>query len=484
MSALAAFAVLVLTQTDAGEAIAAPVELRDQSAPSVTVSAEAGVDVLAANVVNTSPLAGTPSELTAAELGLSARLHATALDTRAHVDVDYMGRQPFAGNSQDSAIHLLYQAEVSGDFADRALTVGLGRFLAPAAELLPVDGIHAKVRFGSIELHLFGGRRAISSSDISNVDFKTFLPAAGGSVALRLPRLQGEVGVTYSRDQLPLLMGTAYPQVDASSAFARATGRPFDWLVLGAEVSLAQRADYFLGPVWNSVGVTAPSVDLFYALGFFELRPSKSLRIAYDVHFQQAALFRQGVLANANDPTVTAVGFVPTFLDNRLKVKWRPLELGWLVPEVRFRARPDWNELRAGASADLAPEWAMGLCVRASFAYDKMVQRGSLVPPADRSFWSASVGWRGRGLDVALGASDVERSALPISSRLYTPYNDAPTQTNDLSPFVLQAERVAFVRAFYGSGLFFAGVDFEQSLTDARERRVFAQLGARLDKEW
>jgi hypothetical protein len=331
---------------------------------------------------------------------------------------------------------------------------------------------------------VFGGRRAISSSDVSNVDFKTFLPAAGAAVGLSLPRLSGQLGFAYSRDQLPLLLGTTNPQVDASSGFVRATGRPLDWLVLGGEISLAQRADYVLGPTWNSISVTPANVDLFYALGFIEVKPSKSLRIVYDVHFQQAELFRGGVQLSAGDPAVTAVGFVPTYVDNRLKVKWRPFELGWLVPEARFRLRPDWNELRAGIGADLSPAWAMGLCVRASFAYDKRIQRGNLIPPADTSFWSASVGWRGHGLDVALGASDVERSALPISGRVYTPYNDTPTVTNDLSPFVLGAERIAFVRAFYGSSIFFAGVDFEQSLTDARERRVFAQLGARLDKEW
>ena len=35
-----------------------------------------------------------------------------------------------------------------------------------------------------------------------------------------------------------------------------------------------------------------------------------------------------------------------------------------------------------------------------------------------------------------------------------------------------------------GTDLWFAGVDFEQSLTDVRERRIFAQLGLRLEHEW
>ncbi len=482
--ALAALALVVLAQADAGVA-AAPPEIDVQSGASpATLDAEAAVDVLAANVVNDALGAGTPKQLTAVELGLSAKLHATAFDSHAHVDLDYAGRQPVAGSAQNTAIHLLYQAEVSADFLDQRLLVGLGRFLAPSAALLPVDGLRAQLRLWHLELQLFGGRRAITSTDASNVDFSTFLPAAGGSVALHLERLQAEVGLTYSRDQVPLLMGTENPKVDAFSAYARAVGRPLDWLVLGGEVATAQRASYVLGPTWTSVELRARTADVFYAVGFVELRPLKSLRIDYDLHHQQAALFREGLRLDPNDPQVTADGFTPSFTDNRLRVRWRPFGLGWLGPEVRLRLRPDWNEWRIGANADLAPGWARGVCVRGLFTYEKMAAKGSALAPADRSFWSASLGWRGHGLDVALGASDVERSVLPISSRVYTPYNDTPTQPVDLSPFMLQAERIAFVRAYYGSGIWFAGLDFEQSLIDGRERRVFAQLGARLDKQW
>ena len=49
---------------------------------------------------------------------------------------------------------------------------------------------------------------------------------------------------------------------------------------------------------------------------------------------------------------------------------------------------------------------------------------------------------------------------------------------------VLEAQRILFLRAFYGSDIWFAALDFEQSLADPRERRVFAQLGARLEKAW
>jgi hypothetical protein len=446
-----------------------------------TIDAEAAVDLLAANVVSDEPGSGTPAELTAFELGLRARLYATAFSRHAHVDFDYQGRQPIAGTSQNSAIHLIYKAEVSFDFLDKLLFLGVGRFLAPSAGLLPVDGLRAQLHLSQFIFQVFGGRRAITSTRTGNVDLTTFLPAAGASVSFAMPRVQAELAGTLSRDQVPL--GTTTQSFDAFSLSARAVGRPFDWLVLGAELSTAQRASYVLGPTWNSVELTARTVDLFSAVAFAEVRPLKTLRVAYDFRFQQAGLYREGIRLSPDDPQVTADGFTPRFIDNRLRVKWRPMGLGWLGPEVRFRIRPDRQEWRFGGFADLAPDWAHGFCLRGNYTYEKMVQTGAELAP-DRSYWSASVGWRGLGLDVAAGASDVQRSVLPLSSRTYTPYDDGPNKAVDLSPFVLASQRIAFVRAFYGTGIWFAGLDFEQSLTDGRERRFFLQLGARLEKEW
>lgn len=478
-SALTAIALLALAQADGGVAV----DVVSNASVQWTIDAEASVDVLTANAINTNVGAGDPAELTASEIGLGARLYATGFSRHAHLDVDYQGRQPVAGNAQNSAIHLLYKAELSADLLNHLLFIGVGRFLAPSAVMLPVDGARVHLSLWKLELRVFGGRRAITSTR-GNVDFSNFLPAAGGSAALTLPRLQAELGLSFSRDEVPLLKGTTKGAFDALSAFGRATGRPFDWLVAGAEVATAQRASYVLGPTWTSIALDPRTVDLFYAVAFVEVRPLPSLRLGYDFHFQQADLFRAGVRLDANDPQVTAVGFTPQFIDNRVRVRWRAFDLGWLGPEARLRIRPDWQELRVGGTADLAPGWARGLCLRGGFTYEKMLPTGTTPAPADRSYWSASLGWRWRGLDLAVGASDVQRSTLPLSGRVYTPYDDTPTQPADLSPFVLEAQRIAFVRAFYGSDVWFAGLDFEQSLTDARERRVYAQLGARLEKMW
>lgn len=477
---LLALTVLVLGQADAG---VRDLDVMSGASVNTTLDAEAATDLLVANSANDDVGAGTPSELSALELGFRGKLRATGFSRHAHFDFDYQGRQPIAGNSQNTAIHLLYQAELSVDVLDKLFFFGLGRFVAPSAGFLPVDGLRAQLHLSKFELQVFGGRRAITSTRTGNVDLSTFLPAAGASAALTFERLRAEVAVTFNRDEVPLAQGPT-SSFDAFSVLARAVGRPFDGVTAGVDVSVAQRASYVIGPTWNSVALSARTVDMSSAVAFVEARPIKTLRIAYDFHFQQAWLFREGLRLDEASPAVTADGFVPLFVDNRVRVRWRPFGLGWLGPDLRFRIRPDRHEWRIGAQADLAPDWAHGFCLRGGFTFEKMVQTGVEPAPSDRSYWSASVGWRGKGFDVAAGASNVQRSVMPLSSRVYTPYDDTPTKPVDLSPFTLEAQRLGFVRAFYASGIWFGGLDFEQSLADGRERRFFVQLGARLEKEW
>ena len=454
-------------------------DVQSHASPNVTVDAQGSTDFLFANSVNDEPGAGEPVEMTSSELGLRATLYATAVARHIHLDVDYQGRQPLFGNALNSSIHLLHRAELSADFLDKTVFVGVGRFLAPSAVMLHVDGARAKLNLWRLELQAFGGRRAITSTRSGNVELSTFLPAAGAAASLIFERASAEVGASFAKDQAQVSDDPTQHAYDQLSAYARLSTRPCSGFAAGLEIATAQRATYVLGPTWADTSLRTRSADVFYGYFFADLRPLPSLRVTYDFHFQQAHLYR----ADPNDDD--EVVFLPRFYDNRLRVRFRPFKLGWLGPDVRFRVRPDRNELRVGGRVDLAPSWAKGFTLRASYFYEAMFARTpALQLPADRSYWSASVGWRWQGLDLALGVSNVQRSTLPLSGRVYTPYDDTPDKPADLSPFMLEAQRLAFVRAFWGTDLFFLGLDFEQSLTDGRERRVFAPLGARLEKRW
>ena len=77
--------------------------------------------------------------------------------------------------------------------------------------------------------------------------------------------------------------------------------------------------------------------------------------------------------------------------------------------------------------------------------------------------------------------------AAGVHALLLDPFGDWPEvdceRAEDLSPFVLEAQQVAFVRALWSGRTVFAGADVERSLRDA-EWRVFVQIGAVGEVRW
>jgi len=58
-----------------------------------------------------------------------------------------------------------------------------------------------------------------------------------------------------------------------------------------------------------------------------------------------------------------------------------------------------------------------------------------------------------------------------------------PREIEDLAPFVLDAQRVVFLRGFYSADEWFLGLDAEKSLEES-ELRFFVQAGVLWGAEW
>ena len=82
------------------------------------------------------------------------------------------------------------------------------------------------------------------------------------------------------------------------------------------------------------------------------------------------------------------------------------------------------------------------------------------------------------GFDVGTGVSYLERAAQPWSSRVHDAQRPA-----DLSPFVLEAERLWLARMSYETQWAYVAVDVERSLEDD-EYRAYAIAGGRLELAW
>ena len=404
------------------------------------LDAEVSLDGLHATSRSAQAGAGPQEALSSTEIGFRVRMGLRELEDRLEVEVDYRDREPIAGTFQNRPIRLLYAGELGYAVVEDRLTLALGRFLAPAATLTPVDGVRAELEAGKWELAAYGGRRGFSQSR-RNIPLGAFLPAAGGSIARVSERLQVVALGGWSKDRVILLSGGEDVQsetdIGAGHAMATLSALPVDAVRFGGQAAFNQQVTYLLGPTWSDLGVEVTAVDLWRGLVWADFEAREWLRLKIDVHHQEVGAYALGAV-DTNDARLDLQE--PRFTDLRGESDVGLWGHGWLRPLARYRIRHDRREWRWGTALEL----------------DDLGQR----------------------VRVDGGASFIERDAAPFGSRRVN-----GTAGEDLSPFVLEAQQLAFVRGFYSAERWFAGLDLERSLRDP-EVRIFVQVGVLGEVGW
>jgi len=446
---------------------------------------EVGVDGFVATSKSAETGAGQPESMSAWELGLRARARLLEVDDRLEVVVDYRGREPLGGAFPNDPLRLLYRLDARFDViaSDVTWNVGVGRFVAPSVVFLPVDGVRTEVSLAQgLSFEAFGGRRAITTSR-RNVPFSRFLPAVGGAVRFVRPWMQAEALGAWARDEVPLVSSgeEVVETWDAFNASVSVRVSPFDTWSAGGRLVIADRATYTLGPTWSEVALDVKPG--FYSGHLFgRWRPVDAVLLDLDLLGQQVGVARAGT-----DYGGEAVDDVlPSFVDTRLRAGFRPGSFGWIRPEVRLRVRPDRTEIRWGGGVEALDLGVPGLFVKGRLYVEHLFASSDpkWTPAVDRLSWSASAGWNWKGFDGEIGASAIERAANPVSGRRADPGEPTlPERSEDLGPFVMETNEIAFLRAFYGARWWYVGVDVEHSLLDA-EWRAMLQIGALGRTSW
>jgi len=446
------------------------------------LDAEVAVDVFTATSRSAEELSGPDETSGTTDVGARLRGELDELDDRLHAEVDYRGRQPIAGLAQNRPLHLLTEAFVGYEVVTDRLELAVGRQVADSFQWIPYDGAQATVWFDEhTSLSGFGGRRAISTA---RRNLGGFLPAAGGSLHRATDRYQFSAMASYAVDEYEL--GTEETPVTdeqgSVSALVRTSAQVVDPLWLGGHIAFAQRAAYVLGPNRADAVIQLDSVDLASGVAWASWRPVEPLRLDYDLHAQQAA-FRTGGSDGTRDNTLVD----PNFLDNRVRVTGSH-DIGVARADARLRLRPERQERRFGAQLDANQLFVPGLFARGRTFYDDIVNSEESLATddlggVDRLFWSASLGYDRQGLSLEAGASFIERAAVPVSGRVGNTVGAGALTPDDLSPFVLEAQRIGYLRAFWVSRFGFVGTDVERNLGDD-EWRVYVQVGSFLETSW
>ena len=429
------------------------------------------VDTLFATSQSDAIEAGTKNQA-AADLGLTVRGELQALKDRLVVGVDYRGRVPYLGEFRNRELHLVYRADVAWRF--NRVELGLGRFIAPSATWLSVDGLRGTLDLDKFRATVFAGRRAISISR-QNLPFDALLPVVGTHLGYLVPAGGVELAANLAGDRF--LLGTLEDPVEedvlGGSVLLRSHLNLGSAWRFGAQGSVANQATFAVGPNVGDLTLTVQALSLYQALGWGSFKPAPAFRV-------DATVLHQQVTLTADAESLPIVD--PSFTDLRVRSVIGKPTLAFVRPDVRLRLRQARTELRWGGAFEVHPPFLRGPYVLGRAWLEHVFQEPGAL---DRVLWQLGAGWERGILQAEAGIGVIDRAAGPVSARASDPLQSGvPLQSEDLSPFVLESQNVAFARAFVvGRHGWFVGADAEVNLLDA-EVRAFVQLGLRGRASW
>jgi hypothetical protein len=450
------------------------------SARAADYRALGGVDVLFA----TNPSLDGVAD---AELGLTLRLDARDLgNKRWDLKLDFRGREGFIGNA---TLNELWELNATAKNLGGRVDLTFGRLRTPGGFWLVADGAMLNVRYAPwIGQSFYGGLRAFTTGRRNTwmgPDDPVALPLAGTSIWVKHHIVQASLGFTWTRDSIDLHKGFLIPtgenvlerhQEDEYFLDAQIALYPLPALYLGGGASLGTRYDvqFSSSDPYGATTLDVATLGAFGAWAMAEYRPIKKLRLVYTFDFERVRLLQSQLLKLKadNTPVEATAG---SFQDHTLRAEYRLWNA--LRAEAQYRLRwRDNDDLEHHVVAGLRGDdlWR-GLGGFVSVGVDLNRLSGKV---HDRVLYSGGLSFVKPYLDIRLGLlfTDGIGSGLLFSQLSASGNGKAPVA---LFPYVLESNRVAFLRAFATFWKMFAGLDVEENLEDA-QLRMLLQVGAAL----
>jgi hypothetical protein len=438
---------------------------------------------------------GGADGLTAAQFGLTLRGEIRNLKDRYDLKLDFNGRESILGNN---TFNHLFELHFTARRLRGILDVRVGRLRTPGGFWLIADGAMLTLHYTRWLSHsVYGGLRSFTTgrrnSWMSN--HPVALPLAGTSFQVRHRLVEASLTFTWARDAVDLRTGRGFVGEGPAGFERHVTDEffldgqvlvfPHPTLTLSAGASLGTRYDV----QWNATnpaGATLLGLSTLGAVsawGIAEYRPVRRLRLQYTFNFERVRLFQSTLLVQKADgtPVSAADG---SFQDHTLRavyLLWRGLKLEARY-RLRYRANTDvQHRVLGGLFGDdlwrgLGGFLSVGVDINQGIDLGPLADDPVSRRVANRVIYNAGLSFTRHFLDLRAGIlfTDGIGSGLARSAP-----GAAGAPPIELFPYVLETNRVAFVRGFALFWKMFAGLDFEANV-DAAQFRLFAQVGASL----
>jgi hypothetical protein len=442
----------------------------------------AGSDLLLTTSPGDAPK-GSPA-LSDLELGVTARIDLRDVANRWDFKLDFMGREGFIG---DGYLNQLIELSASVRLADNHVKISLGRMKTPGGFWLIVDGLKIDAKYTSwLGQSAWGGIRAFTTGRRDTwmgPDPKVALPVVGTALWIDQKIVTAMLSFSWARDAIDLPMGelqeggqTLERHVqDEYFLDGNVAVYPIEKLTLSAGFSLGTRYDVHFD-AGNPFGATTLGVATLGAVGAYgmvEYRPLKQLRLTYTFNYERVRLIQSQLLLTKADgsPVEAAAG---SFQDHAVAAIYRIWHA--LRAEVRYR-------LRYRENTDLEHHFTVGLIgdelykgfgANLSVGVDEDSLTGK---KHDRAIYSAGLSYIRSHLDLGVGILFTDGIGSGLTFSTHQPGSGAtPTE---LFPYVLESNRIVYVRAFGTFWKMFAGLDLEENL-DSAQVRMLLQIGGAL----
>ncbi len=441
----------------------------------------AGPDLLLTMSPSDAPK-GSPA-LTDLEMGISGRIDLRDVAKRWDFKLDFIGREGFIG---DSYLNQLIELSASVRLADNRIKISIGRMKTPGGFWLIVDGLKIDAKYTSwLGQSAWGGIRSFTTGRRDTwmgPDSPVALPLVGTSLWVDHRLVAAQLSFSWARDAIDLHTGWVDPHnilerhiEDEYFLDGNIAVYPIEKLTLAAGFSLGTRYDIKFDAA-NPYGDTTLGVATLGAVGVYgmiEYRPLKKLRITYTFNYERVRLIQSQLLLTKPDgtPVEAADG---SFQDHALAAIYRIWKA--VRAELRYRLRYRENtdvehHITLGLIAD---EIGHGVGANASVGVDLDSLTGK---QHQRAIYSAGLTYNRSHLDLGLGLLFTDGIGSGLTFSTHQP--GSGTTPTELFPYVLESNRIVYLRAFGTFSKLFAGIDVEENI-DSFQLRMLLQIGGAL----